>query len=172
MTGKTTAPDGCCATEFTAGCFEALPCVLSRVGRLFAERAAQTPLSRILASDWLEFSRAGSIRFHLARAEDREYGVLYLPHACGRDVLFQFRGLLSRRGTARRAGLPVCRTHREPRDGRIAAGALGEILCEGLTEAPRVEVLSIQDARLRLAWPDPLYRLVLPFSDRISIRIH
>lgn len=116
--------------------------------------------------------RAGSIRFHLARAEDREYGVLYLPHACGRDVLFQFRGLLSRRGTARRAGLPVCRTHREPRDGRIAAGALGEILCEGLTEAPRVEVLSIQDARLRLAWPDTLYRLVLPFSDRISIRIH
>lgn len=73
---------------------------------------------------------------------------------------------------ARRAGLPVCRAHREPRDGRIAAGALGEILCEGLTEAPRVEVLSIQDARLRLAWPDTLYRLVLPFSDRISIRIH
>ena len=30
--------------------------------------------------------------------------------------------------------------------GRIAAGALGEILCEGLTEAPRVEILSIQDA--------------------------
>lgn len=54
----------------------------------------------------------------------------------------------------------------------FAAGALGEILCEGLTEAPRVEVLSIQDARLRLAWPDTLYRLVLPFSDRISIRIH
>ena len=55
--------------------------------------------------------------------------------------------------------------------GRIAAGALGEILCEGLTEAPRVEILSIQDARLRLAWPDTLYRLVLPFSDRLSIRI-
>lgn len=54
----------------------------------------------------------------------------------------------------------------------FAAGALGEILCEGLTEVPRVEVLSIQDARLRLAWPDTLYRLVLPFSDRISIRIH
>lgn len=99
------------------------------MGRLFAERAAQTPLSRILASDWLEFSRTG----------DRAH---------------------------------FCRTHREPRDGRIAAGALGEILCEGLTEAPRVEVLSIQDARLRLAWPDTLYRLVLPFFDRISIRIH
>ena len=55
--------------------------------------------------------------------------------------------------------------------GRIAAGALGEILCEGLTEAPRVEILSIQDARLRLAWPDTLYRIVLPFSDRLSIRI-
>ena len=55
--------------------------------------------------------------------------------------------------------------------GRIAAGALGEILCEGLTEAPRVEILSIQDARLRLAWPDTLYRLVLPFFDRLSIRI-
>lgn len=55
--------------------------------------------------------------------------------------------------------------------GRVTIGNLGELLCEGFSSPACVEVLPITDARLRLAWPDTLYRLVLPFSDRCTVRI-
>lgn len=54
---------------------------------------------------------------------------------------------------------------------RVAVGALGTILLEGVLGAVETDVLPIQDARLRIAWPDTLYRLRIPFSDSLTVRI-
>jgi hypothetical protein len=55
--------------------------------------------------------------------------------------------------------------------GRIAVGALGEIALQGAGE-PRVEEIAITDARLRQAWPERLYRVLVPLAgSRLALRI-
>ena len=47
--------------------------------------------------------------------------------------------------------------------GRIGVGALGEIALRGAGE-PRVEEIAITDARLRLAWPEQIFRVLVPLA--------
>lgn len=54
---------------------------------------------------------------------------------------------------------------------RVLLGTLGTILFEGASGAVETDVLPIQDARLRTAWPDTLYRLRIPFSGSLTVRI-
>lgn len=54
---------------------------------------------------------------------------------------------------------------------RVTVGTLGTILLEGVSGAVETDVLPIRDARLRIAWPDTLYRLRIPFSNSLTVRI-
>ena len=53
----------------------------------------------------------------------------------------------------------------EPRllPGRIVVGDLGEIALSGAGQ-PRVEQIAIADARLRLAWPERIFRILVPLA--------
>jgi hypothetical protein len=48
-------------------------------------------------------------------------------------------------------------------DKSVVLPGLATILLEG-AEAPTVEAIPITDARLRRAWPDKLYRVLIPFA--------
>ena len=50
-------------------------------------------------------------------------------------------------------------------DERVVLPGLASILLEG-AETPTIETIPIQDARLRRAWPDKLYRVLVPFAGR------
>ncbi len=49
--------------------------------------------------------------------------------------------------------------------GRIIVGDLGEIALSGAGE-PRVEQIAIADARLRQAWPERIFRVLVPLAGR------
>ncbi len=49
--------------------------------------------------------------------------------------------------------------------GRIVVGDLGEIALSGAGE-PRVERITITDARLRQAWPERIFRILVPMAGR------
>jgi len=54
---------------------------------------------------------------------------------------------------------------------RIVAGDLGEIAISGAGQ-PRVERIAITDARLRLAWPESIFRVLVPLAGRdLRLRI-
>ena len=55
----------------------------------------------------------------------------------------------------------------EPRlsAGRIAVGDLGEITLTGAGE-PSIETIAIDDARLRWAWPERIFRVLVPMAGR------
>jgi hypothetical protein len=55
----------------------------------------------------------------------------------------------------------------EPRlsAGRIVVGDLGEIALSGAGE-PRIEQIAIGDARLRRAWPERIFRVLVPIAGR------
>jgi hypothetical protein len=56
-------------------------------------------------------------------------------------------------------------------DGRIVVGDLGEIALSGAGR-PRVETIAITDARLRQAWPERVFRVVVPLaSPDLRLRI-
>lgn len=46
---------------------------------------------------------------------------------------------------------------------RIVLAGLAEIMLEGAGE-PRVETIEVNDARLRIAWPERLYRVLVPMA--------
>jgi hypothetical protein len=50
-------------------------------------------------------------------------------------------------------------------DGRIGVGGRGEIVLAGAGR-PRVEEIEIADPRLRLAWPERIYRVLVPIERR------
>ncbi len=55
--------------------------------------------------------------------------------------------------------------------GRIVVGDLGEIALSGAGE-PRIEPITITDARLRLAWPERIFRVLVPIAGRdLGLRI-
>ena len=55
--------------------------------------------------------------------------------------------------------------------GRIVVGDLGEIALSGAGQ-PRVEQIAIADARLRLAWPERIFRVLVPMAGRdLRLRI-
>lgn len=55
-------------------------------------------------------------------------------------------------------------------NGRIAVGELGSILAQAASEI-QVEEVTITDARLRIAWPPQIYRLLITFNKKIEIII-
>jgi hypothetical protein len=56
-------------------------------------------------------------------------------------------------------------------DGRIGIGGRGEIMLSGAGQL-RVENIEITDPRLRLAWPERIYRVLVPFDGReLRLRI-
>lgn len=55
---------------------------------------------------------------------------------------------------------------------RVAVGNLGTIVLRGASGSIETDVLPITDARLRIAWPDTLYRLRVPFTDALTVEIH
>ncbi len=62
------------------------------------------------------------------------------------------------------------------RQNRIEAGNLGTILVQEKdsdsdSAEPLIEKLEINDKRLRLSWPETLYRIRIPFSSRIQVQI-
>lgn len=54
--------------------------------------------------------------------------------------------------------------------GELILPGVGTIAIEG-GGAATVEAIAISDPRLRLAWPETLYRVAIPFEDRIVVRI-
>ncbi len=56
-------------------------------------------------------------------------------------------------------------------DGVLHFGTLASARLEGNLLGVTTEALSITDARLRLAWPDTLYRTVVRFTGRLQTRI-
>lgn len=51
----------------------------------------------------------------------------------------------------------------------VRIGALGALRFSGQTGGVRVETIPVTDARLRIAWPDTLYRLVIPFASSLIV---
>lgn len=54
---------------------------------------------------------------------------------------------------------------------RVAVGNVGTIVLRGASGTVETDVLPITDARLRIAWPDTLYRLRVPFADALTVEI-
>lgn len=52
-----------------------------------------------------------------------------------------------------------------------AIGELGTIFAQGAAGPLEVDVLPISDPRLRIAWPDTLYRLRVPFTKALTVEI-
>jgi hypothetical protein len=56
-------------------------------------------------------------------------------------------------------------------DGRIRISDRGEIMLSGAGQ-PRVQQIEITDPRLRLAWPERIYRVLVPIEGReLRLRI-
>lgn len=49
-------------------------------------------------------------------------------------------------------------------DGTALTSAAGRLTFQGVKNAPKIEAIPISDARLRLAWPDTLYRVRIAFD--------
>lgn len=54
---------------------------------------------------------------------------------------------------------------------RAAVGTLGVITASGACGPIETDTIPIADARLRIAWPDTLYRLRIPFRDTLTLEV-
>ena len=129
--------------------------VMQRDGAAFAARNVVTTLG----------DQAASIEMEIAGAYPSEAGVrsyrrtVWLDKGRAVTIADSYDG-------DRRATLSLMLAM-EPtiEDERIVLPGLASILLEG-AETPTVETIPIQDARLRRAWPDKLYRVLVPFAGR------
>ncbi len=65
----------------------------------------------------------------------------------------------------------LCEEPRLAGDDRILVGDLGEIALTG-ADTPRIETIAIADARLRQAWPERIFRVLVPVAGRdLGLRI-
>ena len=56
------------------------------------------------------------------------------------------------------------------RDTRVALGGLGRVVLEAPARI-EVEAVPVTDPRLRIAWPDTLYRTRIYFTGRLALRV-
>ena len=54
---------------------------------------------------------------------------------------------------------------------RVTVGTLGTVETEGASGPIEVDTLPIVDSRLRLAWPDTLWRVRIPFDKALTVRL-
>lgn len=66
--------------------------------------------------------------------------------------------------------LMVCERPRADGD-RVTVGTLGAIAFEGLAGPVEIDTVPVSDARLRIAWPDTVYRIRAPFERELSWRV-
>ena len=59
----------------------------------------------------------------------------------------------------------------EPSDGGYVLGALAHLTISGACAAPEVDAVPVTDARLRLAWPETVYRIRIPFRNALTISV-
>lgn len=92
-----------------------------------------------------------------------------------RAIEFSADGLSVRdvcRGGYREAflSLMVCEPPRVE-GGRVLIGELGAVAFEGLAGPVEIDTVPISDARLRIAWPDTVYRIRAPFGRELAWRV-
>ena len=57
------------------------------------------------------------------------------------------------------------------KDNAVLVGSLGKISIQGATGSIETDTIPITDTRLRIAWPDTLYRLRIPFQNELNVEV-
>lgn len=135
--------------------------IMQQPGADFCAREVQTHLALESAEISMELSAAWPAEAHLTR---------YL-----RTVRLTAEGLCIDdvcEGGCKEAflSLMVCE---QPvvKNTHIAVGMLGAIEAEGVCGRIEVDTIPITDARLRLAWPETLWRVRIPFDRALMVRV-
>ena len=56
-------------------------------------------------------------------------------------------------------------------DGSVTVGTLGKLRIAGAAGPVCVEEVPVTDERLRAAWPEKVYRIIIPFTQNVSVNV-
>lgn len=162
-TAKTFSPDRYSIWTMQSG-FHNLPSfdgVMQKDGRSFAARAVKVSLGDERSTINMELAgayppEAGLRSYHRQVTIEKDRGI---------EILDRHDGTVPAELTLMVADKPVAK------EGLLVIGDVGAVAIDGAA-VPIIEEIVVDDARLRLSWPDRIYRVRLPLTgDRIRMTI-
>ena len=67
--------------------------------------------------------------------------------------------------------LMTCEKPELRQDGSVTVGTLGKLRIAGEAGPVCVEEVPVTDERLRAAWPEKVYRIIIPFTQNVSVDV-